>query len=354
MLYIDTSNGAKYLQYPYVSQATSEFLEKESQFGDEKLLFFFHPLQPMVICGANQDIYAEVNLDYLKEHQIELARRGAGGGAVYVDQGNLTYCYIDTDCGNNYQHFDLYAQTALAVLHELGVPAKMGGRNDLTVDGKKFSGMSIARAGNLFSCGGTLMVDVNLEAASASLHPLQAKLRSKGVKSVHSRVTNIRRYFKSQYQNITLPEIQDLFLKFAFQTDDLRAIPTYKLTDNDWQRLYQLAKEKYGSQAWIYGSPTQDDDYFRAEHFADLGTIEFSFSVTNGLVTHCKIYGDFSLVSGDLTEIEQNLTGVPFNKKSLTEAFANSHLEQNIGKFSPTALADVMLDPTKQEEVHYG
>ncbi|MCO6541045.1 MAG: lipoate--protein ligase [Lactobacillus sp.] len=353
MLYVDMSDGEKYLKYPYVNQATSEFLETQTKFGDEKLLMFFQPQTPIVICGVNQNIYAEVNLDYLRAHNIELTRRGAGGGAVYVDQGNLTYGYIDSDNGNNYQNFPLYAQTALEVLHELGVPAKMGGRNDLTVDGKKFSGMSSLKIGNRFSCGGTLMIDVDLENASRALHPLQAKLRSKGVKSVHSRVTNIRSYFKPKYQNITLPEIRDLFLKFAFKTDDLSQIPTYKFTDADWQNLVALGKSKYGDPKWVYGENNQEDEYFHAQHFADFGTVEISFSVDRGVISHCQIYGDFSLASGDLTVIERNLVGVPLQKANLIEALNQSDLKTNIGALSAEDLANVILDPTKQEEVHY-
>lgn len=350
LLYVDMSNGGDYLKYPYWSQATSEFLETEDKFKDETLLHFFHPLKGFVICGINQNVYAEVNFDYLEQNNITLMRRHAGGGAVYVDPGNLTYDYIDTDRGNNYQHFDLYARTALKVLHRLGVPAVMNGRNDLTVNGKKFSGMSSARIGQRFSCGGTLMIDVNLDAASAVLHPLKAKLKSKGVQSVHSRVTNIRQYFKPKYRQITYKQIRNLFLKIQFGTDDLKSIPTYTMKQEDWERLARIAKTKYGTQAWIYGTK-QHDDYFHARHFAGLGTVEFSFSVKNQLISHIKIYGDFSLASGDLQVVERNLVGVPFVRANIIEAFKQSDIPHNMGSFTAEDLADLMLDKQYAEDV---
>ncbi len=108
--------------------------------------------------GVNQDAYSEVNLDYIKQQHIHLSRRAAGGGAVYVDHGNLTYAFVDNDDGTDYLNFKKYATPAINVLHQMGVNAEMTGRNDLTVDGKKFSGMSSLKIGNRFSCGGTLMI----------------------------------------------------------------------------------------------------------------------------------------------------------------------------------------------------
>ncbi|NVY96417.1 lipoate--protein ligase [Lactobacillus sp. DCY120] len=350
MLYIDLSNGAEYLKYPYISQAMSEFFESETQFGDQTLLYFFHPIQKFVICGVNQDLEAELNLDYIHEHDITVMRRGAGGGAVYVDPGNLTYCFVDTDRGNNYQNFAYYAQTALALLQELGVPAEMGGRNDLTVDGKKFSGMSSARVGDRFSCGGTLMVDVDLDAASLALHPLKAKLRSKGVKSVHSRVTNLRQYFAPQYQDITLEELQTLFIKKAFGVTDLAQVPTYRMQTADWERMLALAKKKYGSPAWIQG-PKRPGTQFHARHFAGLGTVEASFSVEKGILTQLKLYGDFSLASGNLQLVEAQLLGVPFHKENLVEALQQADLKHNLGAFQPAELAEMLLETQYDEEV---
>ncbi len=350
IIYVDFSNGLNYLKDPAVNQAISEFLEQHPKLNDT-LFYFFHPQTPIVICGVNQNVYAEVNLEYLKKHNIRLARRGAGGGAVYVDPGNLTYCFIDTDNGTNYQNFQLYAQPALKVLHKLGVDAIFGGRNDLTVNGKKFSGMSSLKIGSRFSCGGTLMIDVDLDAASKVLHPTKAKLASKGVKSVHSRVTNIRQYFKPEYKDITFDEIQDMMLKEVFKTDSLADIPTYKLTDQDFKDLNAIDQEKYGSKEWIYG-PSEDDQTYHDQHFEGIGTVGIGFSVQNGFLVHPKIYGDFSLMSGNLGEIEDNLKGVPMNYDSLKEALHNSHLEKNIGKVSADAIAKMILDPNKSEVIN--
>lgn len=265
-----------------------------------------------MVIGLNQDVYSEVNLNFIRDQQIQLSRRFAGGGAVFVDPGNLTYVFIDNDDGSNYGDFTRYAQPVMSTLKKLGVDAKMKGRNDLTVDGKKVSGMSALKIGNRFLCGGTLMVDVDLAAAAKALTPPKAKLQSKGIKSVHSRVT------------------------------DIRDVPTYTMTDDDWKDVLKIADEAYTGGDFVMGEKP-NDGYFRGRHFDGVGTVEISFSTKNDIVTHAKIYGDFNNPNGNLAAIENHITNVPFAKDSLEEAFSVTNLEANIGKVAPGDMADLML-----------
>lgn len=169
----------------------------------------------------------------------------------------------------------------------------MTGRNDLTVDGKKISGMSALKIGNRFLCGGTLMVDVDLAAAAKALTPPKAKLQSKGIKSVHSRVTNIRQYFEPKYKNMTFEELEKRILLTVFRVTDIRDVPTYKMTDEDWKEVLQIADDTYTGDDFVMGTKP-NDDYFRGRHFDGVGTVEVSFSVKNDVISHAKIYGDFN------------------------------------------------------------
>lgn len=340
ILFVDVSNGKKYLDQPAVDHYISSYFITNPKFTD-KVIFFTSPVT-QVICGVNQNIYSEVNIDYCKTHGIAIARRAAGGGAVYVDPGNLTYCFVDNDDGH-YLDFKYYAQTAIAVLQDLGVDAKMTGRNDLTVDGKKFSGMSALKIGNRFSTGGTLMIDVNLDKAAKALRPPKAKLASKGVKSVHSRVTNLRPYFSPKYQDITFEEIEKRFLLKAFGVDDLKDVPTYKMTEDDWKTVEKEANVKFGDPDWIMGKKT-NDMYYHSEHFERIGTVEISFSVSDGIVTNAKIFGDFNKMNGNLTQIQDELKGTPYKEMNLAEAFKQSNIKDNIGDINPKALAKMMID----------
>nr|WP_252893014.1 lipoate protein ligase C-terminal domain-containing protein [Lentilactobacillus otakiensis] len=202
--------------------------------------------------------------------------------------------------------------------------------------------MSALKIGDRFLCGGTLMVDVDLAAAAKALTPPKAKLASKGIKSVHSRVTNIRQYFDPKYKNITFEELEKRILLTVFRVTDIRDVPTYTMTDDDWKNVLKIADEAYTGDDFVMGTKP-DDDYFRGRHFDGVGTVEISFSVKNDVISHAKIYGDFNNPNGDLKAIEQNITNVPFAKESLEEAFRISHLDANIGKVSPEEMADLML-----------
>ncbi len=324
-------------------------LLKEPKFKD-KYFLFSHPKVPLVIFGVNQNVYSEVNLDYIKKNKIQIFRRagGGGGGAVYVDPGNLTYSFFDTDDGTNYLNFKKYAQPIINVLKKLGVDAQMSGRNDLTVDGKKFSGMAALKIGDRFYCGGTLMVDVDLDAANKALNPPKSKLASKGISSVHSRVTNLRSYFKPQYKDITIDQIREMILQEVFDTNDVSTIPTYKLTQEDIDAVNAQVKKSFGGPDWVMGKQYHDD-YFHSNHYDGVGNIEFSFSVDKGIITHAKIFGDFNRAGGNLKEIEDKLTGTPYKKDNLVEAFRTSSLEHNIGKVTPEQMTDLLLDAKYQE-----
>ncbi|WP_225364485.1 lipoate--protein ligase [Lentilactobacillus parakefiri] len=326
---------------PIITDSLSKFFITSPKFT-EPIFYFSRPPQASVVIGLNQDVYSEVNLNFIRNQQIQLSRRFAGGGAVFVDPGNLTYVFIDNDDGSNYGDFTRYAQPVMSTLKKLGVDAKMKGRNDLTVDGKKFSGMSALKIGNRFLCGGTLMVDVDLAAAAKALTPPKAKLQSKGIKSVHSRVTNIRQYFDPKYQNITFEELEKRIFLTVFRVADIRDVPTYTMTDDDWKDVLKIADEAYTGGDFVMGEKP-NDGYFRGRHFDGVGTVEISFSTKNDIVTHAKIYGDFNNPNGDLAAIENHITNVPFAKDSLEEAFSVTNLEANIGKVAPGDMADLML-----------
>ena len=50
--------------------------------GREDELFFMWQVDSSVICGRNRILENEVNLDYCREHGIEVCRRKSGGGCV--------------------------------------------------------------------------------------------------------------------------------------------------------------------------------------------------------------------------------------------------------------------------------
>ncbi len=94
-----------------------------------------------VIVGKHQNAMAEIDYRYVRENGIHVSRRISGGGTVYLDPGNVNFSYIKNVSGQQEISFKKFTQPIIGALSELGVNAETSGRNDLTVNEKKFRAM---------------------------------------------------------------------------------------------------------------------------------------------------------------------------------------------------------------------
>ena len=173
---------------PYVNLATEEYLFNNSD--DD--VFMLWQNEPSIIIGKNQNAFAEINMDFARENNLNIVRRITGGGAVYHDLGNLNYTFISTKNENNGIDFEHFTLPIIESLKNLGICAKLSGRNDLIVDDKKFSGNAQHTVGNRVLHHGTLLFDTNLDMLSSALNVDEEKLKAKAIKSTRSRVVNLK------------------------------------------------------------------------------------------------------------------------------------------------------------------
>ncbi|MGN1279312.1 MAG: lipoate--protein ligase [Limosilactobacillus sp.] len=322
MIYIDTSEDEEYFKDPVIPEALAVYLQKAPQFHGQELLYFYHPMGPVVILGHYQDVYHEVNFPYLREHNIGLVRRNPGGGAVFVDPGDLTFVYIDTAQKVKTPKFAHYIQPILAALREVGIDAKQTGRNDLTYQGKKFSGMAFAQIEDRVLYGGTLMFDVNTAMANAVLTPSKSKLADKGIKSVRSRVTNLKPFINRD--GFTRDDLQELILKHVQALNP--NIQTRRLTTAEWADIKELANKKLGTHQWIYGSGLTD--YYVDTYFHGVGSFGLGFNVRDGRLADAKIHGDLiTLDQATADQLEKQLTGQPVGRSPLQDTLAQMGLD---------------------------
>ena len=223
---------------PWWNMAFDEWL---LQSGPDEPVFRLWRNEPSVIIGHNQVAAQEVNLDYLRQNGIKLARRVTGGGAVYHDLQNLNYSFagpIGTVSP------DLFAEA----LQSLGLPAELTGRNDIFVAGRKISGYARSVWHNRELVHGTLMYDVDIDTLTAALNVEgSSKLNLKGGSSVRSRVTNVRDLLP---QFASLDEVQVAlqdYLKCADGTE-------IRLSADDIASIDTLTSSKFASKDWIYKS----------------------------------------------------------------------------------------------------
>lgn len=185
---------------PYFNIATDEYIFKHLR----EDCFMLWRNDNAIIVGKHQNTQAEINKDYVKEHGIHVVRRLSGGGAVYHDLGNLNFSFTRT--GDNAEEmidFKRYTQPILEVLQSLGVQAEFSGRNDLLIEGKKFSGNAEHVFKNKVLHHGTLLFSSHMPDISGALKISPMKYKDRAVKSVPSRVTNIQDHLQ---EKITVEE----------------------------------------------------------------------------------------------------------------------------------------------------
>lgn len=158
--------------------------------------FFVWRVAPTVIIGRNQDLEAEVNLDYCRKHGVKVVRRKSGGGCVYSDMGNLMISFISRR-GEVQEVFDRYLSSLTACLRSLGLKAEKSGRNDILVEGRKVSGNAFHQLPDRSIVHGTLLYETDFDALETAIRPPVEKLERHGVASVRQRVENLKEYLDS-------------------------------------------------------------------------------------------------------------------------------------------------------------
>lgn len=267
-----------------------------------------------VIVGKYQNTAVEINAEYVKAHKIQVVRRLSGGGAVYHDLGNLNYSFITDASGSGKIDFQGFCQPVIRILRSFGVPAELNGRNDMTVNGKKFSGNAqYIRKGRVLHHG-TILFDSDLEAVGHALHVDAEKLQNKGVASVRSRVTNLRPWFGEE---IGL----DAFRK-ALLAEFQRETPgdPYLFTETDRQAIDEIRRQRYACWDWNYGrSPAGSME--KKRRIEGCGTVTASLSVDRGRIQTLSFSGDFfSTLEPDA--LAEHLIGAKLNEEGLDQALA--------------------------------
>lgn len=169
--------------------AMEEFVAEHVE-GDS---LFVWRVSPTVIIGRNQDVEAEVNLQYCREHDVRVIRRKSGGGCVYSDMGNIMISYVSRR-GDVSEVFDRYLSALADCLCSLGLNAEKSGRNDILVEGRKVSGNAFHQLPDRSIVHGTLLYDTDFRALEVAIRPPVEKLQRHGVASVRQRVENLKTF----------------------------------------------------------------------------------------------------------------------------------------------------------------
>jgi len=309
---------------PYFNLAAEEYYLKNC---DEDL-FMLWRCEPSVIVGKHQNALSEINLRYVRAHNIKVVRRISGGGTVYHDQGNINFTFIRKGEPGKLVDFKRYTQPVLDFLNKLGVQALSGGHNSLFIEGKKFSGNAEHVFKNRVLHHGTILYSTDLSQLSQAILPSSASYTDKSVKSIRSAVTNVAEHLKT---SMPIESYKDRMLEYiGLNFPDTRVISLTKETENEINRL---VSSKYDTWDWNFGySPNYT---FQKHSGTHAGNIEIELQVERGTISHAKIDADF-LSSVEMNALESELTGIPHYPEPLLNLPSVQkliqHLQSDSGK----------------------
>lgn len=285
---------------PYSNLALEEQLTMNV--AEDEVILYLWQNEHTVVIGRNQNPWRECDVEAIKRDDIYLARRLSGGGAVYHDRGNLNFTFIARD-----ENFDVEKQTEVILLacRLLGVNAVKTGRNDLTIDGKKFSGHAYFSSNGYNYHHGTIMVEVIEDDLSKYLRVSDEKLRSKGVESVRSRVTNLVDHMTDE-RLLSMPQgmlIEAVKGAMVAATEKVYGVGVEALQK---PTVDEKLVEKYSSEEWRYGTriPFEKDII----HRFDWGEVEVQLAMKGEYIKEAKIYSD-SLETEVFATVEELLKG---------------------------------------------
>lgn len=296
-VYLETGS-----QDPGYNLAFEEYVLTHRRTGDYLLLW---QNGPAVVIGRNQNAEEEINRAFVEAHGIRVVRRATGGGAVYHDLGNLNYSFV-TGAGAE-EGMERFTRPVVQALQGLGLRAEAGGRNDILVEGRKVSGTAQRLLWGRMLHHGTLLFDTDLSMAEGALRVDPEKFRSKSVKSVRSRVGNLREFLGKDWSL----ENFWAYLKTALLGGDW---VSGALAEEELQAVETLRRGTYGSWAWNFGSSPPYDLKNRRRWAG--GSLEARASVAEGRISAIGFYGDF-LARRPLDSLVEELRGTAFRREDV-------------------------------------
>jgi len=318
---------------PYFNIALEEYCLMHVDPGEDYFLLWQN--EPSIIIGKNQNTLEEINTRFVEERGIKVVRRVSGGGAVYHDLGNLNFTFISKVNPERTTDFSVFADPVIKVLKELGVDAMLLGRNDIIANDRKISGNAQRLYRTKFLQHGTLLFDVNLEDLAEALNVSADKIQSKGIKSIRSRVANIRELLA---EDMAVDEFREMLQRRL--SDDYRS-EEIRLTEEDLKQIEENARNKFASWDWTYGqSPAFN---YRSEKRFPGGKVGVLIQVKDGLVKECKFYGDYLSIV-DTEDFAERLTGLRYERKALEEAMRDIDLTPYFGTVSREELLEILFE----------
>lgn len=329
MLYINTKNTNHHSCSFYFG--LEEYLIKD--FRSDEDIFLLWSVNPTVMIGRHQVTTVEIDQEYVDKNNIEIVRRNSGGGAVYTDHGCLQFSFI-TDKKYHENIFGSHVNKIIEAVNKLGLNAAFTGRNDILVDGRKFSGNAEYINKDRMVIHGTILFNSNLDHLIGSLTPDKSKLSSHSISSVKSRVINIGTMI-----DLSIDEFYDHIVSEIHGTE-----VDYNSLDHNKINEYSA---KFKTRDWNYGKNPKFQYTNKLKFPA--GNIRVDVETKNDKVNDLRITGDyFSLKK--ILDFENAFIGVEFNRNAFLEVTKTTKVRDYIYKLKTREFLELFFGEIERKK----
>jgi lipoate-protein ligase A len=275
-----------------------------------KILYLWQN-SPTVVIGKHQNPYKECNLSFMSQHNVSLARRQTGGGAVYQDLGNACWTFVSDKPTPD-------VDTGLLVdsLGQLGISAYATGRNDIEVKGKKVSGAAFRRIPSGSLHHGTLLMNTDVQMMEKCLKVDATKLEAKGVASVRSRVTNLCEIVPSinfsQFCEVIAKSFQKEYGKCEIEELTEQSVRSESSVNRRYLEL--------SSKEWIYGQGSEAA--VTTSNLFDFGLFDVTLKLDAGKVTRVIVHSD--CLETEVVELFEKALNGPYRRNGFDQGLVKS------------------------------
>jgi lipoate-protein ligase A len=272
-------------------------------------IFLLYRNNPSIVVGKHQNTLAEINLSYVQEKGIRVARRISGGGTVYHDLGNLNFAFITTGKEGQLVDYKKYTGPLIDAMGAMGVKVTLGSRNELLIGKLKISGTASHVYKQRVLHHGTLLFSSELEHLSSALKVQSGRFTDKAVKSIPSRITNIRDHLVYKME---VKDFQERIFEHILMS--VNGASRYDYSDENLKEIRALSQRKYDTWEWKFGySPKYQ---YRRTLKCAAGNVKLQMHVEKGIIRAVSLAGDF-MSTKQVHALEELLTGTIHDPETL-------------------------------------
>ena len=296
------------------------------------------PNAPYVCIGYHQDMQKEVDLEYVQANGLTVLRREVGGGAVFLDNGQLftQWIFHKNDLPSSLEErFKLYIDPLVQTYQALGINANHRPINDVHVNGKKIGGTGAAQMGIAEVVVGSLMYTFDKKTMSKVLKVPSEKMRDKIFESLEAYMTTMTEELGSTPDRA---QVKDLYMKKVAEA--LGA----EVYEGEWtaeeEAMAQEIDARFMSDEWLYQKGRlqqqgvkihQDVHIVEAAFKAQGGLIRVIARLCEGRIDDVAISGDFTLLpSFALGALEQSIRGLSATPETLKAKIEEAYYRLSI------------------------